>query len=185
MPDYQRISEEVLHDFGFFGIAKRTFHESTTDTTFARTLVTHIGAVAVLPVFDNNDVVLIEQYRATIEEPSLEVVAGRRDVDGESPEMCAHRELLEEVAVQASELSSLGYTYSSPGVTNEKLFLYLAQGCEFVEANEPDGIEEQLAVVHTMPITNALDMVMDGVIVDAKSVVTLLRAAHMLGVVSY
>lgn len=181
MPKFTKQSREPLHDFGFFSVVHDTVIEETTDTTFERNGVSHIGAVAVVPYYENGDVVLIEQYRVMIDEMSIEVVAGRRDVVSEAPIDCARRELLEEVGITSSEIIPLGYTYASPGISDEKLYLYMARGCSDIGENEPDGIEEQFAQSHRVSLETALEMAHEGRIVDSKSIVTLFRAAHLLG----
>lgn len=181
MTTFSRVSRETLHDFNFISVVKDTVYEATTDKNYEFTGIGHIGAVAVVPVMDNGDVVLIEQYRPIVDSMLLEVVAGRRDVNGEDPADTAWRELKEEVAVQALEIHPLGFTFSSPGFTDEKLMLYVGLNSSECERATPDGIEEELSIAHRLPLREALQMTLNGKIVDAKSIVALWRTAHFLG----
>lgn len=180
MGDFNKVSRDVLHDYSFFSVVNDTIHESSLDVTFERKCVAHIGAVAVVPIMDNGDVVLIKQYRGTIDEMSLEAVAGRRDVDGEELEVCANRELAEEVAITSQEIISLGYIHTSPGFTDERIYLFLGKQCSELEENEPDGVEEKLAESIRVPLEQAVLWAKDGTISDGKSIINILRAADYL-----
>ena len=83
--------------------------------TAVREAVWHFGACAILPVTDDGKIILVRQYRYAAGEPMLEVPAGKIEHNGESPDICAARELEEEAAVTAGELIPLGYVYTSPG----------------------------------------------------------------------
>lgn len=177
---FVRKSREILHDFSFFKVVEDTIIEEDSDSEFVRNSVAHIGAVAVVPVMNNGDIVLIKQYRSTIDQLSLETVAGRRDVLNEDLQDCAKRELAEEVAIEAGEIISLGWIHTSPGFTDEKIYLYLARDCIELDQNEPDGIEEKLSeTIHVNPDT-ALSWIEDGTITDSKSIVNIARAIKYL-----
>ncbi len=184
MSTFSRVSRETLHDYSFFSVVKDTAYESTTDRNYEFHGIGHIGAVVVVPVMENGDVVLIEQYRPIVDSMVLEAVAGRRDVEGEDPADAALRELKEEVAIEAKEIHSLGFTFSSPGFTDEKLMVYVGTNCRECERATPDGIEEELSITHRMTLKDALDMTLDGQINDAKTVVALWRTAKFLGELS-
>lgn len=180
MSTFSRANRELLHDFSFFSVVRDTIFESSTKESHDRFSVAHIGAVAVIPVLDNGDVVLIKQYRGTIDQLSLEAVAGRRDVENEDLESCALRELAEEVGYVAKNIQSLGYIFTSPGFCDEKIYLFLATQCSELESNEPDGIEEQFAEVVKVPLSQAVEWAKDGTITDGKSIVNIFRAAEAL-----
>ena len=181
MSTFERVSRDVKHDYGFFAVARDTIHEASQDETFTRYVVTHIGAVAVVPVLDNGDIMLIKQYRGTIDELSLEAVAGRRDVDDEDVVQCAQRELGEEIGLQASSIVPLGWIHTSPGFTNERIYLFMATGCAELDEQNHDGIEEQLATRVRCSIGEALQWINNGTITDAKSIVNIYRVAQACG----
>ncbi len=180
MSTFSRVERKVLHDYGFFATAQDTIYESTSDETFTRTVVAHIGAVAVVPVMDNGDIVLIKQYRGTIDDMSLEAVAGRRDVNDEDIVQCAQRELGEEIGLTAKSILPLGWIYTSPGFTDERIYLFVATGITELPAPEPDGLEEKLSNVVRCSLDEALTWIADGTIADAKSIVNIYRTAAFL-----
>jgi ADP-ribose pyrophosphatase len=135
-------------------------------------LVHHPGAAAVLPMLDDATVLLIRQYRYATGGWLLEIPAGTLD-PGESPERCAFRETAEETGYQAGRLEPLGWIWTSPGVLDEKIWLYLAR--DLAPARQDLQHDEILTVV-PMPLAEAVDKARRGEIHDAKSVCALLRA---------
>ena len=107
----------------------------------------------------------------------LEIPAGKLD-PGELPEVCARRELEEETGRKASELESLGWIWTTPGFTDEKIWIYLARGLEQgVQALEAG---EDLDVLE-LPLEQACDLAASGEIVDGKTICALMRAKAKLG----
>jgi ADP-ribose pyrophosphatase len=136
-----------------------------------RVVVRHPGAVAVVPVI-GEDVILIEQERMPVGERVLEIPAGKRDIEGESPEVTAIRECEEEVGWRPGRLTSLGSIYTTPGFSDERIWLFIGWDLEPVPTN-PQGHEEEQAAVIRMPIADALRRVDERRIVDAKTVIGL------------
>jgi ADP-ribose pyrophosphatase len=140
-------------------------------------IVRHPGAAAVVPFVSDDEVLLIRQYRHATGGAILEVPAGKLDA-GEEPALCAARELEEEAGRRAGRLVDLGWIWTTPGFTDERIFLFAAFDLETVEAShEEDEHIEPLQV----PFDEALDMVWGGELNDAKSALALLRAARHLG----
>lgn len=137
-----------------------------------RDVVRHPGGVAVLPV-DGTDVLLVRQYRVAAGGPILEIPAGKRDRAGEDPALAAVRELEEEIGAVPVSMVTLGPMLPSPGYTDEVIHLYVADGIVLTE-RRPDGAEEHHAEVVRMPLGEALAMVEDGRIADAKTQIALL-----------
>ncbi len=136
-----------------------------------RDLVRHPGSVAVVPLIEG-DVVLIRQHRTAVGRALLEIPAGLRDHPDEPPEVTAARECEEEIGYRPARLTLLRRFYTSPGFTDEELLLYLAE--ELTEAAvRPQGAEEQGAQVVRLPLAEAMRMVAEGEIVDAKTLVGL------------
>lgn len=139
-----------------------------------REVVHHPGACAVMAVTASGDVLLIRQMREAVRGPLLEIPAGILDVDGEDGAACAARELAEETGYSARDVMPLGSIYTSPGFSDERVDLFLAEA-EPPVGGEPSG-EAGIEVV-IMSLEDALGAVRSGAIVDAKTVVALFLAA--------
>lgn len=149
-------------------------------STHQRQVVAHPGAVSVVALTDGDEVVMIRQYRAALDNQLLEIPAGKRDLAGELPEHTAARELAEEVGLAAQEWTVLGEFHNSPGFSNEHSIVFLAQGLREVE-HARQGVEEvHLEVVH-VPFAEVVDRIRAGEICDAKSIIGLLLAREHLG----
>lgn len=135
----------------------------------SREVVEHPGAVAILPVLDNGDIVLVRQYRHAVGRELLELPAGTCE-PGEPPELTAARELQEETGYHAAAWELLTRFFVSPGWCNEELIVYRAHGLRAVEqALEED---ETLAVAVVRP-SEIPGLMRDGVIADAKTMTAL------------
>jgi ADP-ribose pyrophosphatase len=141
-------------------------------------MVRHSGASAVVPFVsdvtgDDPQILLLRQYRYAAEEYLYEIPAGRLG-EGEAPLACAHRELKEETGCEAGRVTLLTSIYTTPGFTDERIWLYMAEQLTMGEsALEPDELIE----VETMPLSKALIMIEDGRIKDAKTALAILFAA--------
>jgi ADP-ribose pyrophosphatase len=139
-------------------------------------VIRHPGAAAVVPIDADGNVLLIRQYRYAAGGFVLEVPAGKLDGD-EAPEACARREIVEETGYRARELKPMGWIWTTPGFTDEKIWLFLARGLEPAEqALEHD----EVLTVERMPLDDAVAAAAGGEIQDGKSVVALLRAPRFL-----
>jgi ADP-ribose pyrophosphatase len=140
-------------------------------------IVHHPGGAAVVAVDDDQRVCLLRQYRPAAGGWVWELPAGRLE-PGEPPALTARRELVEEAGREAAQWQDLGPMLSSPGVFDERIHLYLAQGLTAVpQQHEPHEVLE----VHWVDLTAALDRAMTGELIDSKTIVGLLRAAARLG----
>jgi ADP-ribose pyrophosphatase len=139
-------------------------------------LVRHPGAAAIVPVDDDGQVLLVRQYRYATGGWLLEVPAGTLG-PGETPEACAAREVEEETGVRADRLVPMGWIWTTPGFTDEKIWLYLARG--LTPARQGLDADEVLTV-ERLPLPAAVDLAVRGGIDDAKSISALLRAPHFL-----
>jgi ADP-ribose pyrophosphatase len=138
-------------------------------------IVRHPGAAAVVPVDDDGQAVLVRQYRHATGSWLLEVPAGKLDRPGEPPEDCARREVEEETGYRAGSLEPLGWIWTTPGFSDEKIWLFLARDLTRTRAAlEPD----EVLTVTRLPLEEAARMALEGEIQDAKSVCALLRAAR-------
>lgn len=139
-----------------------------------REVLSHFGAVGIVPITEKNEVILVEQYRHAARQRLWEIPAGKLDKD-EDPRDCAVRELKEETGITAADIIKLVEFYNAPGYSNERFYLYMAKGLTIGEA-QPDGDEEQDLKVIKLPLSKALSMMRSGEICDAKSIIGLLLA---------
>lgn len=140
-----------------------------------RDVVHHPGAVAAVPLHSDGTVTLVHQYRAALDMGMWEIPAGLRDVDGEPLEETARRELAEEVGLAAGKLEHLATFHNSPGCSDEAVEIFLATDLSSVP-DDRQGAEEQHMLVERLPLAEALAMVSQGRITDAKTIIGLLRA---------
>lgn len=141
-----------------------------------REVVLHPGACAILPVTEKKEILFVRQYRYAAEETLLEIPAGKID-PGEAPDVCAARELTEETGFRAERLRKLGAVFTTPGFCNEKIHLYLAD--RLVPAHQHLDTDEFLDVVK-IPLDEALEMIRNGEISDAKTLAAFAIAAGRL-----
>ncbi|GAG45412.1 unnamed protein product, partial [marine sediment metagenome] len=141
-----------------------------------REVVEHGEVVAVVPLLEGKDVLLVRQYRLPAAQTLLEVPAGGVDA-GESSEEAAQRELGEECGQQADRLERLGGFYASPGFCSEFVHVFLATQLRPVRAR-PDP-DEEIAVVR-LPLAEALRLVRQGEIRDGKSIIGLTWAREQV-----
>lgn len=141
-------------------------------------MIRHPGAAAVVPFASDPrgkdpTILLIKQYRYAANGPLIEIPAGRLD-PGEDPKACAERELLEEVGVKAGRLERLTTIWTTPGFTDERIHLFWAADLTADKhAREPDEFIE----VTPKPLSEALTLIRDGGINDAKTVLCILFVA--------
>ena len=171
MPPFRKLGETELFRGYLIRVASARF-AGPDGKEFERDIVHHPGAVVVVPVTRARNAVMVRQFRAALEADLLEIPAGKRDVDGEAPEITAERELAEEVGLKAGRLDLLARFYNSPGFTDELTWLYLARDLEPVPIDR-QGAEEQHMTIEEVPLAAVPAMIRSGQIVDAKSIIGL------------
>ncbi len=138
-----------------------------------REVVRHPGGVCVVALDGDGMVAMVRQYRFPIGEHLLELPAGKLE-PGEEPLPAAKRELSEETGLEADEWRDLGFIYTSPGFSTERLYLYLAtglhHGAQHLDLNEFLDVE-----YHSLE--SLRDMVLRGEIADGKTVAGVLKTA--------
>lgn len=175
---FRKLAETEVFRGHLISVATAAF-ESPSGEAFERDVVHHPGAVSVVPVIEEGSTVLmVRQYRAAIGATLLEIPAGKRDVEGEPPEVTARRELVEEIGMRAGRLELLASFYNSPGFCDELSFTYLGLDLE-PAAQDLQGPEEAHLTIERVLLDDVPAMVADGRIRDAKSIIglTLARAA--------
>lgn len=144
--------------------------------TATREVVEHNGGICVVPITENGEVLMVEQYRYPYGEVILEIPAGKRD-GNEEPLEGGKRELREETGAVAENYTFLGELYPTPGYCGEVIYMYLATGLSFGET-DPD--DDEFLNVKKIPLENAVDMIMKGEIKDAKTQTAILKVERML-----
>lgn len=135
-----------------------------------RDLLIHPGAVVVIPLLGEDRIVMLRQYRPGPSRWIVELPAGTIE-EGEDPEETAERELLEETGYRAGRLRQLFKMYSSPGVSNEVLYVFLARDLEYEGPSHQEDEEIEVIVVG---LSEAIEMIGRGDIVDGKTIASLL-----------
>jgi ADP-ribose diphosphatase len=136
-----------------------------------REIVVHPGAVCVVALPTPDEVILIRQYRHAAGQELLEIPAGTLH-EGEDPRECAIRELEEEAGYLAGQMTERARFWTTPGFTTEYMYLYEAHDLAKTQVH-PD--EDEVIEVEIVPSAEALRMIRDGRIQDAKSILSLLR----------
>jgi len=163
----------------FKGKGLQLNHEKVTLGNGIRTeydILTFPGASAIVPLLDRETVILVRQYRHAIGGDIREIPAGTFDAD-ENPLECAKRELPEETGYSASKWHRLGEIIPIPGHSNKRVHLFLAMDLEKTEQNL--DIDE-IVHVEKVRFDDAITMILDGRIMDAKSICALFMAQRFL-----
>ena len=161
---------------GRFITLERRYYATPGGRWTAREVVRHPGSAAVV-LWDGERVHLVRQHRAAVGGPLLELPAGKLDVAGESPEVAARRECIEELGLQPGRLTLLHVGYTSPGFTDELTHIYLGENLTAAAAS-PQGLEEASATVVALTLDEVAAALANGEVRDAKTILglcTLLR----------
>lgn len=134
--------------------------------TALREVIEHPGGVCVAALTDNDEVLMVKQFRYPYSEVVLEIPAGKRDHKDENPLECGIRELKEETGATAKNFFFLGELYPSPGYVGEIIWMYGATELSFGETC-PD--EDEFLDVEKIPLDILVDRIMSGEIKDAKT----------------
>ena len=170
----------TVHYEGSFISVQSVGYRDPEGQAHQRDIVRHPGAVVIVPyVEETGSVLFIEQYRVAIDRALIELPAGKRDIDGESPEECARRELEEEIGVKSQSMVFLAKFFNSPGFTDEETYVFLARGLSSGEHN-PQGVEEASARRRSARLAGLEDLVSTGTLNDAKSIIGMYAARSYL-----
>ncbi|WP_253353761.1 NUDIX hydrolase [Neisseria perflava] len=138
-----KISSEPIYEGTFVTISRDKIRLPNGNES-QRVVIRHPGAACVLAVTDNDEVVLVRQWRYAADQAVLELPAGKLDVAGEDPSECALRELAEETPYAADSVKLLHTFYTAVGFCDEKMYLYQAEGVRLGStlSNDEDEITE-------------------------------------------
>jgi ADP-ribose pyrophosphatase len=141
-----------------------------------RTVVTHIGAVAILALDEQDRVLMIRQYRHPVARQLWEIPAGLRDVTGEELADTARRELLEETGHAAREWHVLIDSYASPGISSERIRIFLARGLAAAESDYQREGEEKFLRTAWVPLAEAVQAALAGKLHNGATIQGVLAA---------
>ncbi len=170
----ETVSVETVAELRRFRLARYT-QRFPNGHVEERDVIVHPGAAVILPVTRDGRVVLVKQYRTSLNACHVELPAGVFD-PGESPLEAARRELLEETGYRADSWRELTRSHPAPGLTDECLSIYLAEGLELGEAAREPG--EYLEVLH-LEVSEVLERILCGAITDGKTQVAVLLADRL------
>ena len=174
----KKISSEEIFDGIILHVVRDTVELSNGNSTI-REVIRHIGAVCVIPVTENNEVIVERQYRYPLDKVILEIPAGKLDAPDEDRLSAVKRELMEETGYTADEWTEIGDFHPAPAYSDEYITMYLARG---LHKGAQDLDRDEFLDVHTVPLRELVDEVMAGNISDAKTQVCILKAARILGI---
>lgn len=140
-----------------------------------REVVRHKGAVGIVPIYGDN-LIMVKQYRFPLAEYLLEIPAGKID-PGEKPESTAVRELREETGFIPVDMKLMTIFYSSPGFSDEKIYLYLT---EVEKGSEPEPDEDEFLEVEKIPFEDIIELIATGKIRDGKTIAAVLLAKELI-----
>ena len=139
-------------------------------------IVEHHGSVIIIPVDENGNIYFVRQYRHAAGLEMLELPAGTLE-HGEMPDVCAAREVREETGMEAASIQEIGSFYLAPGYSTEFMHVFLAKG---LSHNPLEADADEFLSVETMPLADAMKLVANGGLSDAKSLAALLLAQAYL-----
>jgi ADP-ribose pyrophosphatase len=168
------IAKEEIYRGKVFDVTLETIREG--ERTYQREIVNHNGSAVIVPVFDDNTIALVKQYRHPARKYLYEVVAGTLNRN-EDPIAGAARELEEELGHVAARIEKLCEFYISPGFLSEKMFVYLATG---LRETEQQLEEDEVIEIIRVTFDEALQMIERGEIEDAKTITGILLTLRKL-----
>lgn len=172
---YEKTTEsKIVYEGKIFKIkSDKVLLENNTEAV--REVIMHHGGVCVLPLTENNEIIMVKQYRYPFSSVLLEIPAGKLNENEDHLE-CGKRELLEETGAVAEEMIYLGPIYPIPAYVTEQIHVYIAKGLSFQSQNL--DADEFLDVVK-IPFDEALRMVLDNEIKDGKTQIAIMKARLM------
>ncbi len=169
------LTNETIYTGKVFDISVAEIREG--EVLYKREIVNHRGSAVIIPVFGDNTIALVRQYRHAAQDYLLEIPAGTLE-ENESPESGAARELEEEIGFKAKNIEKLSEFYVSPGFLTEKMNLFLAT--ELTETAQKLD-DDELIEIERISFEEAFAKIGSGEIKDAKTIIGLILAGAKLG----
>jgi ADP-ribose pyrophosphatase len=144
-----------------------------------REVAEHPGGSVILPLFDDGSVLLVRQFRYPVKKELYELPAGKLD-PGESPDLCAARELEEETGFIAASIKKLTAIYTTPGFCSEQLHIYVATGLKKSPRGQKLEEGEMDLKLKQLPFEQVVKMIEQGEIVDSKTICGILLVDRTL-----
>ena len=173
------IDRKEIYDGIVLHVTKDTVRLPNGGTSI-REVAWHRGAVCVVPVTEDGEIVFVEQFRYAMDRVLLEIPAGKLEAGETDRLAAARRELSEETGFTADHMIDLGKYFGCPALISEDINMYLATGLHPGECH-PD--EDEFLQVIRMPFGALLQQVLQGEIPDAKTQIAVLKLACMRGLV--
>lgn len=170
------ISSEMIYEGAILNLRKDKVHVKDGKVSF-REIIEHNGGVAIAAITDDGQMVLVKQFRKAAEIMALEVPAGKLERHEKDPIEAAKRELKEETGYEADNMEFVTSFYSSIGYSTELLHLYFATG---LTPGETDFDESEAIEIFEYDIDDLKEMINDGTIKDAKTIIAILLAESKL-----
>lgn len=141
-----KIHSKPVYQSDFLTIEEDTVITSESIET-KRIVIRHSGASAILPITNDQKMILIKQYRYPIGAVTLEVPAGKLEVN-EDPMLCASRECEEEAHVKPDKMEHVMSIHNCLGYSDEVIHLYIGYGCQYIENPLPKDIDEAFEILY-------------------------------------
>jgi 8-oxo-dGTP pyrophosphatase MutT (NUDIX family) len=168
------VETQEIYRGRIFNVSLATVREG--ETVYKREIISHPGSAVIVPVFADETVALVRQYRHPAGKRLLEIPAGSLSAD-EDPQAGALRELEEEIGVRAGRVEKLTEFYVSPGFLGEKMHVFLATDLTATKQNLED---DELIEIERVPLARVEEMIRDGAFEDAKTIIGLMFALARL-----
>lgn len=159
------LNEKLIYKGSFIDVLNINVELPNGKNT-SRDIIKHPGAAAIIPFIDEENIILVEQFRLALNKNLLEIPAGKLD-KGEEPIKCAKRELQEETGYIANNLEYLGCMATAPGFCDEIIYLYKASDLTIGNKNEDD---DEFTNVKIVNINKVKEMIKNGEIIDGKTI---------------
>ncbi|MBQ0084245.1 MAG: NUDIX hydrolase [Clostridiales bacterium] len=172
----KKISEEYIYSGRILNLRRDKVRLPDGNEAY-REVVEHNGGACVAALTEDNEILLVKQYRYPYAEEIFEIPAGKRESKGEDPLLAAKRELKEETGATAADYVFLGELYPTPGYCEEIIYMYGAKNLTFGETC-PD--EDEFLSVEKVPLDSLTEMIMAGEIKDAKTQAAVLKLKALI-----
>lgn len=179
--EYEQLAEKCIRsEHVYKGPLLQVYHDRVllpNGHESGRDYIKHLGAVCVVPVTEDLQVYVERQYRYPLDRVITEIPAGKLDSPSEDRLAAAKRELREETGLYGDEWTYLGDLYCAVAYSNERISMYMVRSLH--EGKQELDRDEFLNVVK-MPLSELVEQVMSGEIVDSKTQTAILKAAYLL-----
>jgi ADP-ribose pyrophosphatase len=166
---YEVLKRDKILDAGIFNVYRDEV-VLEKERPVSRVVVEHVGAAAIIPIDGDGKIFFVRQYRHAAKQRVLEIPAGTLS-KGEAPEICAMRELEEEIGYKTDSVTYLNKFYPAIGYSNEVIYVYYAKNLVKTAQNlDPD----EYILVEKYSAQEALELIKTGEIIDAKTIAAIL-----------